>query len=690
MWWRHRPRWMRRLVLASLLSFFLLFAAGIGVVYAATKVPLPGAVNVAQTSVITYADGNHTIGTIGTVDRTSVSLSQVSVGAQHAVLAAEDRNFYHEPGISYRGIARALYTDVRGGGISQGGSTITQQYAKNAYLTQKRTFSRKIQEIALAVKLDKKYPKNTILEFYLNTIYFGRGAYGIEAASEAYFGIHASQLTPEQGAVIGGLIRSPNVLDPRVSPKAATTRWHEVIDTMVRQGWMSKSEAAAATMPVTKPKASDVGSGHVPVQSIYIEQAVKNELAQHGITESQISLGGLKIQTTLDYVRQTRAYLAVTNTLKQQMAAVPSLQTGLVAVQPGTGKILAWYGGARYDATDQKDNVTSALPPGSSFKPVVLATALSQGISLNSYYNAPDELPMPGEQPVHNDEKVGNFGKVTLTTATAESINTVYVPLAQDAGLQNMVTMSHKLGIPDTVNIPAIPRQSLGEKEVTAKDMVAVYGTFAAGGVEATPHLVDKVTDGRGNVIYSWNGTPTRVLTQPQDADLTYALQQVIDSPVGTAHGTANLMDGRPAAGKTGTVQGFRSAWFCGFVPQLASCVEMFKGAGSTQPGDALTGIPGAEQGVYGGSLPAMVWKSFMDAALTGEAVQQFPTPTFGGTIAPDHASPAPSPTPTPSASASAGAPIIGPLFATDPAETPQATPSPASDGGGGLLGPPN
>jgi membrane peptidoglycan carboxypeptidase len=703
-WWRNRPRWLRRLVLASIAAFFLLIVAAIGVVYAATKVPLPDQVTAAQTSVITYSDGNQELAKIGTVNRTDVPLAAVSKPAQDAVLAAEDRNFYHEPGISYRGIARALYTDIRGGGISQGGSTITQQYAKNAYLTQQRTFSRKIKEIVLAVKLDKKYSKNQILEYYLNTIYFGRGSYGIQAAAKTYFGVNASQLTAEQGAVIAGLIRSPNYLDPRVSPRAANLRWHEVLDTMVRQGWLPASRAgASATMPVTLEKKS-AASGALNPQASYIRDAVLKELNAHGITDDQINLDGLKVVTTLDLRRQTNSYFAVTQVLKTQVAAVPDLQTGLVAVEPGTGRILAWYGGSHYDKTDQVDNLRVAeVQPGSAFKPVVLATALNEGVSLKSYYNAPDTIADFQGKPLRNDEAHANFGFVDLVKATAESINTVYVPLAQQVGVNNMVAMAHKLGIPQNIEIHADPREALGADWVHARDLVSVYGTFASGGVQATPHLVDKVIDNHGHVIYSGDGKPNRVLTTDQASDVTYALQEVVKNGTGTA---AALANGRPAAGKTGTVQDFRSAWFCGYTPQLASCVDMYRGDGSNKT--ALTGIPGVNGGVYGGGLPAMVWKAFMDGALSGTPAANFPPPAYGGTVNPLNASPTPSPTPsltptpTPTHSNRPSPSLTPSATATStrsgkpfPHKTPTTNPTPTTDpifggspGGGGIGNP--
>ncbi|HEY5336410.1 MAG TPA: biosynthetic peptidoglycan transglycosylase, partial [Mycobacteriales bacterium] len=299
------------------------------IVYAAVRIPTPADLAEPEQVSLTYADGSP-LGTIGQVNRISVRLSQVPLGVQHTVLAAEDRNYYHEAGISVRGIGRALVADVTGGHISQGGSTITQQYVKNAYLTQKRTFTRKIQEIALAVKISHQYSKDQILEDYLNTIYLGRGAYGIQAASEAYFGKPVSQLSIAEGAVIAGLIRAPSVLDPAVSPQAAKTRWGQVMDTMVSQGWLTKAQRAATAYPsVATPSSTSKDSG----PTAYIDAAVKTFLTQQ-LGDARVALGGLKVTTTIDPAAQQAAVAAVT---KKTQGAPGTLTAGLESVDPTTG-----------------------------------------------------------------------------------------------------------------------------------------------------------------------------------------------------------------------------------------------------------------------------------------------------------------------------------------------------------------
>ncbi|EIV95098.1 transglycosylase domain-containing protein, partial [Frankia sp. QA3] len=671
MWWRRRPRWLRRLVLAGVFSSILLFVAGVGVVYAATRVPLPGEVKTDQTSIIFYGppagtkqDTGDELARIGTVNRTDVPLAQVSKDMQHAVLAAEDKNFYNEPGISPKGIARALYVNVTGGEL-QGGSTITQQYAKNAYLSQERTFSRKMREIVLAVKLERKYSKDQILEYYLNTIYFGRRAYGIEAAAKAYFNTTAAKLTAGQGAVIAGLIRSPNYLDPAKNPGPAANRWHDVVSTMVAEGWAPAS-LAQENPPQPLPRAEDAAASSAQVT--YIREQVKRELMAAGITEDQINRGGLRITTTIDKGRQIAAFQAVSGVLSQAYAAVPDLRTGLSAVEPGTGRILAWYGGSLYGKDAQghaqyQDNVSQAeVQSASTFKTITLVAALQKNINLKSTFAAPAKITLPGNYVVNNDEsESGDLGYKDLIEATAASINTVYVPLGQNIGVRNVVSTARLLGIPDNTRLPNEAGVTLGKDPVHAIDMTSVYSTLAAGGVRAKPHMVDKVVDGTGQVIYSGNPEAKQVIPTTVARDATYALQSVINDPGGT--GTkARLAGAREAAGKTGTSTDFRSAWFCGYTKELSSCVNMFRGGGTDK--ELLKGIPGAEKGVYGGTYPARIWKAFMDAALQGVPKSKFDPPAFGGLVQDNEPEPTPTPTMTPSAAATSGAvDLLGGLF---------------------------
>ncbi len=673
-WWRSRSPRFRRAVSALLGVILLLMIAGVGLVYTATTIPLPQAVDTAQTTTVTYADGKTPIVRIGSVNRTDVPLSKVSEAAQHAVLAAEDKNFYSESGISVRGIARAVWADVRGGSISQGGSTITQQYAKNAYLTQNRTLTRKLREIVLAVKLDRKYSKDEILEFYLNTIYFGRGAYGIEAAAHAYFGVPAAALTAPQAAVIAGLIRAPSALDPRVDKEAAATRFQQVIDVMAEKDWIDADQASKATLPLTLPMANAGTNAPATPQAAYIRDEVKRELAAAGINEDTVTRGGLRVTTTLDPASQQ----AATNAVQQVLAGAPAdLQTGVVSMEPGTGRIKAWYGGsvyghAPYGGDDYVDNVAGArIQPGSSFKPVTLAAALTKGIGLDSRYDghSPKVIPpgYPANSPLHNFGAGDGeqFGSIDLRTALAQSVNTVFVPLSIDAGLDKVAAMGHTLGIPEATKLDPVQSLTLGTNDVRPLDMAGVYGSFASQGVYAAPHLVESVTDRDGKQVYAAPDTHKRALSEQVSADATSAMQQVVTS--GT--GTAAQLNGRPAAGKTGTTSGNKAAWFCGFTPQLVTVVDMFRGNGQ----QALNGVLGINE-VSGGTLPSRVFKATMDAALVGQPVLPFPPESHVG----NQRNTAPLPAPTQSASPSA-VPSVTPT-PTQPAQvTPSEVPVPTT-----------
>jgi membrane peptidoglycan carboxypeptidase len=679
--WLKRMSWKKRIALGAG-SFFVLFLALCGVAYALTSVPNPSKIATAQATQIQYADGSN-MGRIGK-NRQIVPLDKMSKDAQHAILAAEDRGFYSEPGISPKGIARALFTNVKGGGVSQGGSTITQQYAKNAFLTQERTYTRKIKEVFIALKMSQTVSKDKILEDYLNTIYFGRGAYGLQAAAETYFGVPASALNAAQSAVLASSIRSPAGYDPTKHPERAKERWAYVLSGMVKQKWLTADAKAALTYPPIQK----VTNKNFPGALDYVRDQVVTELEKHGFTEDRLSAGGLIVRTTI----QKNPQKAAQNAVEAQVPA-PSADPkqnavvgALVAVQPGTGKVIAYYGGRDAGGFDYASG-GKGVQPGSSMKPYVLAAALQQNISLSTTFNGASHQDICGQKDVKNDAGDPPFGQIDLATALQHSVNTVYVRLACKVGPDKVVEAARAAGIPDADPLDGDagkPTQQIalgsGGYEIHPIDQAAGYATFAAKGKQATPYFVTKVTDLSGNEVYAAKEHVADAFSAGVAADTTYAMQKVVQG--GT--GSRAQLDGRPTAGKTGTTSNNQNAWFAGFTPQLSTAVWL-----GNRNGGKLT-TPGTTNGVYGGTLPAKIFKAFMEAALANAPIENFPpranvgqavTPTVTATpttSAPPSATPTPSSTPSPTPP-----PVVAtlpPVLATTPPpqSSPSATPPPA------------
>ena len=619
---------MRKLIIRAAIFLggfaFIAGATLFAFAYFTVSVPDANAFVNSQSTIIQYSNGEE-IGRIGSENRQIVPLAKIPLNVRHAVLAAEDRGFYSNRAFSVTGIVRAVLNNLRGGSL-QGGSTITQQYAKTAFLTPERTIQRKIKELVIAIKLENQLSKDQIFENYLNTIYFGRGSYGVQTAAQQYFNRNVDQLTNAQAIVIACILRSPGFYDPsysKANEKRLTDRFDYVVKGMVDAKWLSPEDAAKIKFPIIAPR---VTSGSLSGPKGHIIEAVSKELKALGFTEEQLLVGGLVIKTTIDQKAQTAAVDAVN---KLTPAKVPeNLHIALVAIRPGTGEVVAMYGGADYLKRQLNDATQAIALGGSTFKPFALIAALEAGIPLTSMWNGDspqtfDDLGKPYPVSNYGDE---GWGQISLLEATKHSVNTVFVPLGQKAGLDKVVDAARRAGIPETVAMMPTPSVVLGPASPHVIDVANAYATFAAQGIKSKPYLVTSVIGSNKGVLYEGKPQTEEVFSKEVMADLTYALKGVVNG--GT--GAAALALGRPAAGKTGTSQSNASAWFSAYTPQLAASVALFRDD-ATQ---TLNGIGGLTS-VTGGTFPARIWTAFMKSALKNEPVMEFPAPANIGGLEP-------------------------------------------------------
>ena len=608
-WHRHRAlRWITGGVAAIAAIGFVAFSLLWFTVELPDEPPHP------QSSLIFSADGQELAAIAPEGLRFDVSLDEIAPVAVRAVLSAEDRRFYDHGGVDPIGIARAVWRDVRGG--RQGGSTITQQLVKVDYLTRERSLWRKAREAILAVKLERTADKDEILERYLNTVYFGRNAYGIEAASRAYFDVHAADLDAAQAAFLAGLIRAPEAADPEESPDAANRRRDLVLTSMVRDEVITQAEAdrASATpvaaIPAVRAEVEAKAAPH------FVE--LVRQLAIVAVGESQANAAGLRIVTTLDMAQQQAAETAVAEILAGQ-----SPQAALVAVDTD-GAVRAYVGGRDFDALKVDlvrgtEGGGSGRQPGSTFKPFVLAAALEADppVTLGEQFAAPPHLELEVDgQPWSVDNYASeSFGTMDLVAATAHSVNTVYAQLLQRVGPDAVAEMAHTLGIGAELNpVPAI---ALGAAEVSPLDMASAYSTFANDGQRVAPYVIDHIEDADGRTVWTPDKkAPERVVAEGTSRAVTHALRQVIADGTGTA---ADI--GRPAAGKTGTTQDNVDAWFAGYVPGYTAVVWL------GNPEGAIPITEASGRAITGGGLPARICQRFMSEAVASRDAADFPAP---------------------------------------------------------------
>jgi membrane peptidoglycan carboxypeptidase len=621
------PRWARRLAAAVAVGAVAISAGVAGYV---ASVDLPPDPVPPQASVLYYRDGRTVLTRIGATDRTDVGLSQVPRPVQRAFLAAEDRSFYDHAGVSTRGVLRALWTNVFHDS-GQGASTITQQYVRNAYLTQDRTVSRKAKEFALALKVEHRFSKDEILQRYLNTIYFGRGAYGIQAAAHAYFGTTVDRLTGSQGAVLAALIKDPTRGDPAVDAEWAQTRWRWILRAMTEQGWLPAGEADRAPYPAVAKES--VTANSIGGAAGLIADRVEDELVQAGISRQQVRTGGLRITTTIDFTAQGAASDAVAAALRGQPK---ELRTALVAVDPASGGVRAYYGGDR--GRGYFDDALAARPPASTIKPVVLAAAEERGIGFQSLYNGSSPRLFPSRQgvPLYNQRNL-QCPVCPLDQAMVHSLNTPFYALAEQIGPDTIRRLAHRLGVPerygkqptmvDVAGDPAPGRTrpdiALGRYPVAPADLATVYATLADQGRLRDRHFVDSVINGKGAVLHLYAGKPKRVLSGAVTADVQTVLSKVVAKDGEVA--------GVDAAAKTGSQQwgdttDSSDAWTAGWAPGLAAVTWI----GRDKPGPIREKNGAA---INGDGMPYRIWKSFLATALRGQPARAVNRPSHVGRL---------------------------------------------------------
>ncbi len=570
--------------------------------YLLLAVPDPDDAARNQVALISYADGSPLTRIVPEQgNRIVVPLDRVPPHVREAVLAAEDRSFHSHPGFDLTGILRAAWNQL-GGGVG-GGSTITQQYVKNTLVGDEATLWRKYREVVVAVKISRQRSKDEILEGYLNAIYFGRGAYGVQSAAQAYFGRSVETLTPAEGALLAGLVQSPSRWDPALNPDKAVQRWNFVLDGMVAQGWLTPADRAAATFPATAPRRPSAGG--VPADARgHVVTGVRAELEDLGITEQELSQAGLRITTTIDPERQRAAVEAARAGLDGQPA---DLRGAMVAVDPRTGGILAYYGG---DNGNGLDYARVRRLAGSTFKPFVVLAALQQDppIGLGEVF---DGDARPGLRNAAGAE----CPRCDLKQAMTVSNNVVFSTVARRVGPQRVADAARAAGITAALDGPD-EGIALGNKEVSALELTSAYATLAGGGVWHPPHLVSRVVTADDRVLYEADPTGERRFSEE-------VARNVTETMLGVAERDGLALGRRPVAAKTGTVESRfpgenNDAWMAGFTPQLATSVWV--GTDRNSPIRTASGDP-----ISGRTLPGEVWRGFMAAALRTAPSAPFP-----------------------------------------------------------------
>ncbi|MER6618423.1 transglycosylase domain-containing protein [Streptomyces xantholiticus] len=630
-WRRAVPTW--RIALGTLLVASLLTIGGLVTGYLLVDIPPANAAATAQTNVYLYADGTH-IARDGDINRENVSLDRIPLTVQHAVLAAEDRDFYSAPAIDPLAMIRAAWNTVTGKG-KQSGSTITQQYVKNYYLGQEQTVTRKVKEFFIAIKLGRNQSKSQILEGYLNTSYFGRNAYGIQAAAHAYYGKDVEDLDVAEGAYLAGLLNAPNAYDVATHPekqRAALARWNYVLGGMVKEKWLGATTREALAFPT--PRQAKTSSG-LSGQGGYIVQAVEDQLAAHGILdEKTLATGGYRITTTLQRPKQDALTAAVNDRvmsrLDSEREADRDVRVGGASIEPDTGKVVAMYGGIDYTRQYVNNATRRDYQVGSTFKPFVFASAIEhhsltqegRPIAPNAIYVGDSKRPVQGwngpRYAPENEDHV-SYGPIPVREAADNSVNAVFAQMAVDVGPARVMSTAIALGLPSTTpDLSPSPSIALGPATASVLDMAGAYASLANHGKHIAYTLIEKITKNGVEVALPEQRTVQAVGREAADTT-TYVLRGVVAGGTGSAAQSA----GRPAAGKTGTAEEDRAAWFAGYTPELSTVIAVMGQNPQTGAQTSLYGALGMSR-INGGGPPAEIWGQYTAAALEGSLVRDF------------------------------------------------------------------
>lgn len=606
---------LRRIRLFIALCLVVFAGLGFGYIFAAYQ-SLPAVGNNMRPAVSSQVFDSH--GRLITTlhsdqNRLPIDINKVPQNLQNAFIATEDNRFYEHIGIDPIGIFRAIFANLTNRGIAQGGSTITQQLAKNAFLSQEQTLKRKIQEAMLALEIEHKYSKKEILEMYMNQIYFGQGAYGIQTAAKTYFNKDVNELTLTQCAMLAGLPKSPNYYSPFNNLNEAKKRKNVVLDQMVKYGYVSAAEAEDAKnqdLGLSKSHQSKEADEYASFID-YVSQQVAKKYGDDALYKE-----GLKIYTTMDVDKQHAAVRAMRNLPNNYTDenGLTQPQAAIVSIDPKTGHILAMVGGRGQDSFNRAS--MAVRQPGSAFKPFVYLTALQHDMTPDTTMN---------DQPVTyggwSPKNAGGSysGTMTLSDALAHSVNTIAVQLADQVGTKNIIANAKKMGITTLDAKDDNLAMALGglTKGVTPLEMASAYGTFANKGVHVKPTAIVKILDRNGNVLEDASTlekeeTKTRVMSEREAYEMTTMLEGVIDHGTGTATAI-----GRPAAGKTGTTDDNKDAWFVGYTPDIVTAVWIGDDTGSHSLGE-----------IYGGTIPAEIWKDYMSSATSDESGGDFSAPS--------------------------------------------------------------